>query len=482
MIKLLLVTWNVEGHEILDIEETEPQLAYVAYWMTKKGQQTISADELNSCLIDARKQMPEILGYTKVSPAEFIKRVELRSSLLIMSGHKRLDNVNTTAVYEFLHLSFQEYLTAKAIVKKFIPQSDIEDKVVDIIKPNVNNENWKEVIPLVAVLLERDTKDLIEYLIFESKQVSVKDKKERIRGDNLAPLLLGSCLANEIQINPDLLGIAIEWYAKNAYSYIDNVNKEVILKNKFGTEFRRRVRECFFEKYDDKYISPLGSTLGEIFLIDYRNSDNKNSISDKVFEALKSDSKEDKCTAILGLMMHVFSFSRHDDSGITPLPISEEVFSIMFKLLRTNDPHYHYSICWCVAWSGDKNIFPNKFRIPFVKFLVKAWIKAVEYNYKRITSWALSNLLTPSIPINEISKIRKIKAAIQENYQKPANEIDKLLSIYLGAIIGESFSKKEVEEVFEIEHKRKSHSNGFYQFAEFLGINLKRQAQTKLLK
>src|SRR5690606_14023832 len=92
MIKLLLVTWNVEGHEILDIEEAEPQLAFVAYWMTKNGQQTISAEELNNCLIEARKQMPEILGYTNVNPAEFIKRVESRSSLLIMTGHKRLES------------------------------------------------------------------------------------------------------------------------------------------------------------------------------------------------------------------------------------------------------------------------------------------------------------------------------------------------------------------------------------------------------
>jgi len=225
MIKLLLVTWNVEGHEILDIEEAEPQLAFVAYWMTKNGQQTISADELNNCLIDARKQMPEILGYTNISPSEFIKRVESRSSLLIMSGHKKLESGSITAIYEFLHLSFQEYLTAKAIVKKFIPQPDCNSRVVDIIKTNANNENWKEVIPLVAVLLERDTKELIEYLISESQSIAsavdLKAKRGRLEGVSLAPSLLGSCLANEIQISPDLLGTAIEWYAKNAYSIPD---------------------------------------------------------------------------------------------------------------------------------------------------------------------------------------------------------------------------------------------------------------------
>src|SRR5690606_6996459 len=104
----------------------EPQLAYIAYWMTKNGQQTITEEELKNCLMDARKQMPEILGYTNISPSEFIKRVESRSSILIMSGFRRLDSGFLSQVYEFLHLNFQEYLAAKAIIKGYLPGSEGE--------------------------------------------------------------------------------------------------------------------------------------------------------------------------------------------------------------------------------------------------------------------------------------------------------------------------------------------------------------------
>jgi hypothetical protein len=478
MIKLLLVTWNVEGHEILDIEEAEPQLAFVAYWMSKNGQQTITADELNNCLIDARKQMPEILGYTNVSPSEFIKRVESRSSLLIMSGHKRLDSGNITAVYEFLHLSFQEYLTAKAIVKRFIPFTDLQIKIVDIIRPNINNENWKEVIPLAAVLLERDTKDLIEYLIEESKLVALKEKKDRTKKDKLAPTLLGNCLANEIQINPDLLGIAIEWYAKNSYSIEDKGTTEIILKNKFGAKFRERVKECYFKKYDDQFAFSIGSLLADIFLLDLKNPENKNTIPNEILLGLRSETKEEKCTAILGMMGFAFrNFSTHDGSIIS-IPISEEIFSIMLDLLKSDDLHYYFSVCWSVAWSGNADIFPDSLRLAFVTYLTRFWIKSNVYNVQRVTSWALSKILRPSISKNEITEIEELKTTIHKNYLNPANEFDKLTSIYLGTIIGETFDKKDLNEIFSRKLRREEVSLSL--FADVLGIKLKEDTQLEL--
>jgi arsenate reductase-like glutaredoxin family protein len=490
MIKLLLVTWNVEGHEIIDIDEAEPQLAFVAYWMTKNGQQTISADDLNNCLVDARKQMPEILGYTNISPSEFIKRVESRSSLLIMTGHKKLESGSITAIYEFLHLSFQEYLTAKAIVKKFIPQSDCHNRVVDIIKPNINNENWKEVIPLVAVLLERDTKELIEYLISESKLVpliaDLKDKKNRQVGTNFSPSLLGSCLANEIQISPELLGTAIEWYAKNTYSILDKENTEIILKSKFGESFRKIVKECFFEEYNDEYSAPLGSVLADIFTADNRQIDNDIGIPYEVLKVLKSNQKEDKCIALLGMMSYFFRASRLSsikDKDTPPAAVLEDIFNEMLKLLKTNDPHYQFSISWCIAWSGDTSAFPDSARINFVRFLLKIWVYSCDYNLRRIVSWALEKILMPSIQKNEISKIKNIKKVINNKYINPENEFDKLVSIYLKTIIGESLDvidvKEELKQHQTLGLKRHGSLNNLFQFAKHLDIDLKENLKMK---
>jgi glucan phosphorylase len=71
-IEVLLMTWNVEGHEPLDQEEVIPQLAYVAHTMMSEGIQRITSRRLQELLTGARQQMPEVLSFAKLSVAEFV--------------------------------------------------------------------------------------------------------------------------------------------------------------------------------------------------------------------------------------------------------------------------------------------------------------------------------------------------------------------------------------------------------------------------
>ena len=81
------MTWNVEGHQPIDAEDAIPQLAFVAQAMLSAGHKTLSLQRVRDLLLAAREAMPEILAYTKLSAAEFIQRVEDRSSVLSLSGH-----------------------------------------------------------------------------------------------------------------------------------------------------------------------------------------------------------------------------------------------------------------------------------------------------------------------------------------------------------------------------------------------------------
>ena len=70
------MTWNVEGHEPLDMEEAVPQLGYLAYDMTLSRRQTLSTVDIRQQLLEARDELPEILSYARASPAAFVERVE----------------------------------------------------------------------------------------------------------------------------------------------------------------------------------------------------------------------------------------------------------------------------------------------------------------------------------------------------------------------------------------------------------------------
>jgi hypothetical protein len=81
-----------------------------------KGKQTATEKELLTLLEEARERMPQIRRYAKDSPDQFLKRVELRSSLLVEAGHQ-LEGSRTVPFYQFRHLTFQEHLVPGIIAE-----------------------------------------------------------------------------------------------------------------------------------------------------------------------------------------------------------------------------------------------------------------------------------------------------------------------------------------------------------------------------
>lgn len=475
MIKLLLVTWNVEGHEQLDIDEAEPQLAFVAYWMTENGNQTITLDDLKTCLLNSRREMPEILGYTKVSISEFIKRVESRSSLLIQSGHKKLDNGRITPIYEFLHLSFQEYLTAKAVVDKFIPRTLSNKSNLEIIKPNINKENWKEVVPLIAVLSKRGTNELIEYLIQESKALVDNNKKEfNNHHDVLAPDLLGNCIANEIQINPELLKLAIEWFAKNRYNFRRIDLLEIILNSKFSILFYETIYNLYFVNYEDKYCAAIGSLLGEIFLIQNEDKD-LNIIYALVSEKIINGKRNEKAIGFLTLMIITFRyFKQKREMKI----ITEENFiqieNELMNVLQSNDIPLISAATWCIAWLGDKKLFFTNRLEEFAKHLTCLWLNSTERNSSRYAVWALFTTFDLKIDLAKYKDMNEFTLVKFENkINDPTNEYDKIMGLYIGTILGYEFKNIDINSVFKEFSGRLSNKIIFNEMARYMKLEIK---------
>jgi hypothetical protein len=258
-IEVLLMTWNVEGHDPIDPNEAIPQLSFLAYTMMKEGVQVISLKRLREILTLAREQMPEVLAYASFNITDFIERVELRSSLLVLSGYG-VDEGTLYPLYEFRHLTFQEYLAARAIVEGYYPDRNDRDTLLSVLEPYLSNVQWKEVIPLAGVLSGRKVQPLIQHLIKLSKPESVL---EHTSTPNTRPQeLLALCIIDEITIPPDLLKEALEWIARRLHDLPINPLRLSILKGKYGEVFSSVVREAYSTSNTDLF--QLGEVLGEI--------------------------------------------------------------------------------------------------------------------------------------------------------------------------------------------------------------------------
>ena len=213
--RVLIRTWNTEGFEPMDLEEALAQLSYVACTMMNEGVQRVGHRRLRELLQAARNELQAELQFAATSPSQFIERIEYRSSLLMQTGHERIDG-ELQPVYEFRHLTFQEYLAARGLAEEQYPGRDEGRSLSELLEPHFKDERWREVISLAAVLAGRKAESLIKRLtavcegrIRENAFPQEKDIKDpRV-------VLLRQCLLDEVQVTPPTLRAALRQMARH---------------------------------------------------------------------------------------------------------------------------------------------------------------------------------------------------------------------------------------------------------------------------
>lgn len=467
MIKLLLVTWNSAGHEKLDMDESEPQLAFLAYHMTMNGQQKITRDKLEKCIIHSRKELPELLSYTSISPSKFIDQVEERSSLLIQFGLEESEKGTQVTSYEFSHLSFQEYLTAKAIAESWIPNS-YNCNLLDEIKPHICEEHWKEVIPLAAVISGRQAKPLIEYLVQLASGNHTDDTTDENDIITMAAFHLANCVASEVPMSQELLEKAITCVIKRK-RYLDRINYRnysvalvsvfnTIMKSKYKNNYYDVIKRTLINGVDAKYLYEFSESWIEICMFE----NEKATYIINVLKQLKSNNYLKKITGAL-LMMQIAYEKKHKhfklDGSEKINTIATDIFSEVLQLLQTDDVLSIYSASWCIAWSGynESDIIPYKLVNDIYDKLIELWSNDNAPSVlKRIFSWALCSICMPNMQIN---KRPIIKELIEKRFYNPQNDFDRCAAIHL-AILNGYWTIEEVKarinnEQFENELSRK---------------------------
>lgn len=473
MIKLLLVSWNAGAHNKMDMDETEPQLAFVAYCMTKAGKQTIRRAELIRYIAEARRARPDLLGYTEISPAAFIVQVEERSSILIQQGLEEDERGNLEPSYEFSHLSFQEYLTAKAISENWLPEDDQQrpEKVyLTILKKNSRKVQWREVIPLTAVLLKSAAKPAMEYLLEickEKLESGHPDKKTGRQRSLIEAFHLANCIACEVPLAPEILEPALLVIAQLSYS-IDHVRNEDLFDSgriqgydvltiiyhseKYGKSLRRIVEKELFENRKCERISGLSNVWSRIYY-----EENGKPELNEIADIISGENRENRIKGALLMMrwaydydMMRYRYRKIEERAKISEEIDEELFTQIFKavleMLRCGDMAVYSAACWCAAWSGynEADIIPEEYVSEIAIQLIYLWAVLKEpYEIRRHLSWAVR---TNSRDGLRIEKTAALSEAIPEHEEHPENEFDKDAAACLRLMLGE-ITVKNLDEV-----------------------------------
>ena len=388
-IEVLLMTWNVEGYEPLDPDEAIPQLAFVAFTMMKDGIQRISSRRLEELLISARKQMPEVLGYTRISVSEFIQRVELRSSLMILSGHE-IEQGTLYPMYEFRHLAFQEYLAARAVVDGYYLNRTDNDTLLTILEPHLSDEHWKEAVPLAAVLAGRKVQPLIQHLIDLCKKLPSVTGHEYSK--DYPVLLLSQCILDEIQIAPDLLEEGLERIARKTMGPTELI--PLLYRGRFGKALLKIVQKAYVSSNMD--LPGLGSALSDITLdqINWTGlQDLTPQLSEKIKTFFVSESPIKKAAGALAVMGIAFEIGHFTEN---PAAEAKKLLNALgdqlVPILYSNEPYAYFAACWAFVWLGKADSWTPEHNPSVISRLLEIWRESQLYDVQRQAAWAISSL------------------------------------------------------------------------------------------
>lgn len=406
-VDVLTRTWNVEGFEPLDEEETLARLSYVAVAMMQSGEQQIGRRQLLKLLKNAQEELEVELQFAKISPNQFIDRIEYRSSLLMQTGHEDIDG-HIQEVFEFRHLTFQEYLAARGLVEEHYSDRDTGKSLTELLKPHFKDATWREVIPLAAVLADRKEAESLIIELTSICEASNPQHNPHSDESNQHANLIRHCLLDEIQIKPDTLRAALSQGVRLVgRSQSERAEIVRLAKGKFGNILSNSVKLVFFEekKYWDQY-----SRAVEVLVSEWLSQEEPKNIESKIFTALRSDDRVERAFGIIGAMKIYFdSVRRFRDQSwegevCLPKPLSKSQLVEMRRLvtssLSENDLPLGLCSAWNLAWSGEA--LPDEKPDKELIFCLYNLCKRTEYReLSRFAGWAITS--QPLLPRDALS-------------------------------------------------------------------------------
>jgi len=395
IIRTLIETWNLEGFKRLDPQRIMSYLSYIAFHMTQQGILTISHQNLINLVVEARQKLQTLTGYSNLSALEFIQEVEYRSFLIMVVGKETINNVEEN-IYSFSYKQFQEYLTAYALHKRII-STDVINKAIQYI----NDTNWVEVIPLLAVMMGDEAEQLVQAIY--NRIIELEDDL------SVTPFIstwsptkiLFQCIIDNSQISHILAEQCINLFIK--YDVIQGLgfnNRELIPLA--HCNYSNLFIECLEENFRiSEKILTIGVVLALVYNELYYIEDQGFPFS-YINRLIRSEGIMEQNKGILLLMGMVAELEPPFDL----LPESKEEFQNLGEItanimINSENIYLKLSAIWAMIHLIRANFWNPSEVIVIMKNLIDTWILSENKDHKYLISWAIASL--PLIPQNEFN-------------------------------------------------------------------------------
>ena len=221
----VLLNWRSDWDTPLDLQEAIPQLEYVAYAMCDQGVQRMRREEILHLITQMRVDYPNVHQARNHTPEEFLSRLESRTGLVVEAGRTRYLGLEET-VYEFRHLTFQEYMAARALVDGRFPGRAAGQPLADHVAPLAGRtvetsftqegekeiavvENWREALRLCVAICRDDDVDSI------LRAIATPLPSEPASSSRARAILATLCIADEPNVSEELAREVFENFASH---------------------------------------------------------------------------------------------------------------------------------------------------------------------------------------------------------------------------------------------------------------------------
>ena len=365
----VLLNWNPRYYDIIEEDEAIPQLEYVAYAMCQRGVQRLTQDDILDLLDKVRAEYPSIRAIRQRPPGEFLGYLEARSSILIKSGGIwDKSKTQEKAAWEFRHLTFQEYLAARALIDGCHPDREKSKSLAEEVAalagaleesgsrlgPDMDAEvqvpeSWREALRLLVTDCKGDDVDDVLLAILNPIEGEDAGKTERPRA-----VLAALCLADEPNVSDQVAERVIAAFASKVTDQDGGGHVRTTLDTaaiELGRSmWEQQLRQCLIEEYctrpPDKRHNP-GSLWGMVEIAGWARSDAESPVRfAELVQRLTSGERSEELSAALTVMLAAYEKKAVLIPGLV---------DGLFALLGADPPRTH-AATWALGWLADKRV------------------------------------------------------------------------------------------------------------------------------